>query len=395
MSTAIGIDLGLTNSRVAASIDGQPMVIQNADGRRSTPSAVALNPKSGERIVGTTAQRQAVTNPDNTIIGLKRFIGKRYDDRSVQRDRYLVGYRVEPLPNGDAGIVFDGELRPPAEIAAMVIRDLKEYTEFQLGDRVSHAVIAVPANFNQSQRDATRRAAKMAGLQVMRIMTEPNAAAQGFGIEVRSGQKVAVFSLGAASFDFTILGLGDRDLVEVMCSESDDRLGGDDFDDKVVDWMVETFKAKEKIDLRKIRDRSPMQRLQSEAERVKIELSSEHQSDVNVPFLIPREYGAFHFAETLTRAEFERRVAGLVELTIAPCEQALWDAELTVRDIGEVLLVGGGTWMPVIRRRVRRFFGNQPNVVTAPEDAVVLGAARLADMLFSDFADRKPPPSSI
>ena len=386
MPRVIGIDLGTTNSAMAVITAGDPEMIENADGRRTTPSVVAVNAKTGERLVGESAKRQAVTNPENTVFSAKRFIGRRFQDEDVQRDRSLVPFAIQPLANGDVGISFDGEVRPPAEISAMVLRKLKDDAEAKLGERVTQAVITVPAYFNDAQREATQVAGKIAGLEVLRIVNEPTAAALAYGIEKSGDRTIAIYDLGGGTFDITILQVGGG-VFEVLSTNGDTHLGGDDFDIRLVDFLADSFEERELMNLRESTDRSPMQRLREEAERVKIELSTQTTTDINLPFLTADQTGPKHLAETLSRAKFEQMVSDLIEKTVGPCEKALEDADLTVEDIDDVLLVGGMTRMPAVQARAEKIFGQQPVRTINPDEVVAIGAALQAGVLQGDVTD--------
>ena len=386
MPRVIGIDLGTTNSAMAVITAGDPEIIENADGRRTTPSVVSVNPKTNERLIGEAAKRQAVVNPENTIFSAKRFIGRRHQDDDVQRDRDLVPFSIQPLSNGDVGINFDGEARPPAEISAMVLRKLKEDAEAKLGERISQAVITVPAYFNDAQREATQVAGKIAGLEVLRIVNEPTAAALAYGIEKTGDHTIAIYDLGGGTFDITVLHVADG-VFEVKSTNGDTHLGGDDFDIRLVDYLVDSFQQREMIDLRKSTDRSPMQRLREEAERAKIELSTQTSTEINLPFLTADQTGPKHLTETLTRAKFEQMVADLIERTVEPCEKALKDASMSKNDIDDVLLVGGMTRMPAVQSRAKAIFGKEPVRTINPDEVVAIGAALQAGVLQGDVTD--------
>ena len=386
MPRVIGIDLGTTNSAMAVITAGDPEIIENADGRRTTPSVVSVNPKTNERLIGEAAKRQAVVNPENTIFSAKRFIGRRHQDDDVQRDRDLVPFSIQPLSNGDVGINFDGEARPPAEISAMVLRKLKDDAEAKLGERISQAVITVPAYFNDAQREATQVAGKIAGLEVLRIVNEPTAAALAYGIEKTGDHTIAIYDLGGGTFDITVLHVADG-VFEVKSTNGDTHLGGDDFDLRLVDYLVDSFQQREMIDLRKSTDRSPMQRLREEAERAKIELSTQTSTEINLPFLTADQTGPKHLTETLTRAKFEQMVADLIERTVEPCEKALKDASMSKNDIDDVLLVGGMTRMPAVQSRAKAIFGKEPVRTINPDEVVAIGAALQAGVLQGDVTD--------
>ena len=386
MPRVIGIDLGTTNSAMAVITAGDPEIIENADGRRTTPSVVSVNPKTNERLVGEAARRQAVVNPENTIFSAKRFIGRRFQDEDVQRDRDLVPFSIQPLSNGDVGINFDGEARPPAEISAIVLRKMKEDAEAKLGERISQAVITVPAYFNDAQREATQVAGKIAGLDVLRIVNEPTAAALAYGIGKSGNRTIAVYDLGGGTFDITILNVSDG-VFEVMSTNGDTHLGGDDFDLRLVDYLVDSFQQREMIDLRKSTDRSPMQRMREEAERAKTELTTQTSTEINLPFLTADQTGPKHLTETLTRAKFEQMVADLIERTVEPCENALKDAGVSNTKVDDVVLVGGMTRVPAVQNRVEKIFGKPPFRSINPDEVVALGAALQAGVLQGDVTD--------
>lgn len=384
MARIIGIDLGTTNSAMAVITAGEPEIIENAEGRRTTPSVVAVNPKTGERSIGETARRQAIMNPDNTIFSAKRFIGRRYEDGEVQSDIQQLPFKISSLPNGDAGIQFDGEVRPPAEISALVLRKLKEDAEAKLGDSVNQAVITVPAYFNDAQREATQVAGTVAGLEVLRIVNEPTAASLAYGLEKSGERTIAVYDLGGGTFDVTILHVGDG-VYEVKSTNGDTHLGGDDFDQRLVDYLVDSFKSKEMIDLSK--DPSALQRLRVEAERAKVELSSVASTEVNLPFITADQTGPKHLVETLNRAKLEELVSDLVARTVAPCVQAMEDAGVSKSDIDDIVLVGGMTRMPAIQNRVQEIFGKEPNLSINPDEVVAVGAALQAGVLQGDVKE--------
>ena len=384
MARIIGIDLGTTNSAMAVITAGEPEIIENAEGRRTTPSVVSVNPKTGERSIGETARRQAIMNPDNTIFSAKRFIGRRYEDGEVQSDIEQLPFKISSLPNGDAGIRFDGEVRPPAEISALVLRKLKEDAEAKLGDSVNQAVITVPAYFNDAQREATQVAGTVAGLEVLRIVNEPTAASLAYGLEKSGERTIAVYDLGGGTFDVTILHVGDG-VYEVKSTNGDTHLGGDDFDQRLVDYLVDSFKAKEMIDLSK--DPSALQRLRVEAERAKVELSSVASTEVNLPFITADQTGPKHLVETLNRAKLEELVSDLIARTVAPCERAMEDAGVSKSDIDDIVLVGGMTRMPAIHNRVQQIFGKEPNLSINPDEVVAIGAALQAGVLQGDVKE--------
>jgi molecular chaperone DnaK len=381
MGKVIGIDLGTTNSVVAVMEGGSPVVIPNQEGSRVTPSVVAFT-KDGEILVGQVAKRQAVTNPENTVFSIKRFMGRRYDE--VLQEIKLVPYKVVKAPNGDARIEIRGKQYSPPEISAMILRKLKEAAEAHLGEKVTDAVITVPAYFNDSQRQATKDAGKIAGLEVRRIINEPTAAALAYGLDKKTDEQIAVYDLGGGTFDISILEIG-QGVFEVKATNGDTHLGGDDFDQRVIDWIAEEFKKENGIDLR--RDRMALQRLKEAAEKAKIELSSTVQTEVNLPFITADQSGPKHLVMTLTRAKLESLVADLVERTVEPCRQALKDAGVTAQDIDEVVLVGGQTRMPKVQEQVTRLFGREPHKGVNPDEVVAVGASIQAAVLAGDVKD--------
>lgn len=385
MPRVIGIDLGTTNCAMAVITAGDPEIVENDEGRRLTPSVVAVK-ANNERVIGDSAKNQAVTNPENTIFSAKRFIGRRFQDEDVQRDRDLVPFSIQPLSNGDVGIDFDGEVRPPAEISAMVLRKLKDDACNRLGETITQAVITVPAYFNDAQREATQVAGKIAGLDVLRIVNEPTAAALAYGMEKSGSSTIAIYDLGGGTFDITVLDLNDG-VFEVKSTNGDTHLGGDDFDLRLVDYLVDSFQQREMMDLRESTDRSPMQRLRAESERAKIDLSTQVSTEINLPFLTADQTGPKHLAETLTRAKFEQMVADLIERTVEPCEKALKDAGLSTNDLDDVLLVGGMTRMPAVQARAKEIFGKEPVRTINPDEVVALGAALQAGVLQGDVTD--------
>jgi len=378
MGKIIGIDLGTTNSVVAVMEGGEPKVIQNKEGNRTTPSVVAWN-KNGERLVGLLAKRQAVTNPTNTVYSIKRFMGRQHDEVATEIDE--VPYEVISGPGGVVRIKTSaGEFTPP-EISAQVLRNLKEIAEEYLGETVTDAVITVPAYFNDSQRQATKDAGKIAGLEVKRIVNEPTAAAMAYGLQKQKDEMVAVFDLGGGTFDISILEIADG-VFEVKATNGDTHLGGDDFDQKVMDYLVETFLHQEGIDLSK--DPMALQRLKEAAERAKCELSSSSQTEINLPFITAVDGNPKHLAVTLTRAKFESLVADLVKRTVQPCLDAMRDADLKPEDIDEVILVGGSTRIPAVQARVKELFKKEPNRSVNPDEVVAMGAAIQGGVLAGD-----------
>ncbi len=381
MSKVIGIDLGTTNSVVAIMEGGQPRVIVNQEGARTTPSVVAFT-KDGEILVGAPAKRQAITNAQNTIYSIKRFMGRRYEEVTEEIKR--VPYKVVRGPHGDARVEVMGKIYSPPEISAMILRKLKEAAEAYLGEKVTKAVITVPAYFNDDQRRATKDAGTIAGLEVLRLVNEPTAAALAYGLDKKKGGKIAVYDLGGGTFDISILEVGEG-VFEVKAVNGDTHLGGDDFDQRIVEWLIDEFKKETGIDLSK--DPMAMQRLKEAAERAKIELSSSMETEINLPFITADATGPKHLVRRLTRAKFESLIRDLVEKTIEPCEQALRDAGLTPRDIDEVILVGGSTRIPLVQEIVRQIFGREPRKDINPDEAVALGAAVQAAVLTGEIKD--------
>jgi molecular chaperone DnaK len=370
MAKIIGIDLGTTNSVVAVMEGNEPTVIPTAEGARLAPSVVAVNPKTGERLVGQVARRQAITNPDNTIFSVKRLMGRRYSDPEVQKAIKLLPYKIVEADNGDAWVVMGDKQYSPAEISAMILAKLKADAEAYLGEPVTQAVITVPAYFNDSQRQATKDAGRIAGLDVLRIINEPTASALAYGLERTRDQEIAVYDLGGGTFDISILDIGEG-VFEVRATNGDTFLGGDDFDQRVIDWVVDEYRKDQGIDLRN--DRMALQRLKEAAEKAKIELSTTAQTDINLPFITADASGPKHLSMTLTRSKFEQLVGDLVERTIGPVRQALTDAELQIGDVDEVILVGGQTRSPIVQRRVEEVFGRAPHKGLNPDEVVGLG----------------------
>jgi molecular chaperone DnaK len=387
MAKVIGIDLGTTNSCVAVMEGGKPKVIENSEGARTTPSVVAFT-KDGERLIGQPAKRQAVTNPDNTIFAVKRLIGRRYDDPITKKDTELVPYKIVKGSNGDAWVQAGGKDYSPSQVSAFILQKMKETAEAYLGESVTQAVITVPAYFNDAQRQATKDAGQIAGLEVLRIINEPTAAALAYGLEKDEGKTIAVYDLGGGTFDISTLEIGDG-VFEVKSTNGDTFLGGEDFDARIVNWLADKFKAKENIDLRT--DRLALQRLKEAAEKAKIELSSAATTEINQPFITARMEGGtttpLHLVETISRADLEKLVNDLIERTIEPCKKALKDAGLEAKDIAEVVLVGGMTRMPRVRERVKEFFGREPHTGVNPDEVVAMGAAIQAGVLQGDVKD--------
>ncbi len=383
MSKIIGIDLGTTNSCVAIMDGKQPKVIENAEGARTTPSVVGIM-DDGERMIGQPAKRQAVTNPSNTFFAIKRLIGRNFDDPVVAKDKNMVPYDIVKGPTGDAWVKAHGKDYSPQQVSAFILQKLKEDAEAFLGEKVTKAVITVPAYFNDAQRQATKDAGKIAGLEVLRIINEPTAAALAYGLEKNDGKKIAVYDLGGGTFDVSILEIGDG-VFEVKATNGDTFLGGEDFDLRVVDFLADEFKKETSVDLRK--DKLALQRLKEEAEKAKKELSSVPQYEVNLPFISMNASGPLHLNVKMTRAKLESLVEDLVAKTIKPCEQALKDAGLKKSDIDEVVLVGGMTRMPKVVEAVKEFFGREPHKGVNPDEVVALGAAVQAGVLQGDVKD--------
>ncbi|WP_322813826.1 molecular chaperone DnaK [Chloroflexus sp.] len=384
MPKVIGIDLGTTNSVVAVVEGGDVVVIPNAEGSRLTPSVVAIT-KSGERVVGQVARRQAVTNPENTIFSVKRFIGRKFNEPSVQRDQELVPYQLTAAPNGDVRVLMAGREYAPPEISAMVLQKLKADAEAYLGEPVTQAVITVPAYFNDSQRQATKDAGKIAGLEVLRIVNEPTASALAYGLDKKGQDElVVVYDMGGGTFDVSILELSEG-VVEVKATSGDTHLGGDDFDQRIIDWLADEFQKEHGIDLRS--DRLALQRLKEAAEKAKMELSSLMQTEISLPFITADSSGPKHLSATLTRSRLEQLCADLIERSMGPVRQALRDAGLQPSQIDEIILVGGQTRMPAIQAAVRNFFGKEPNRSVNPDEVVAIGAAIQAGVLGGEVKD--------
>ena len=381
MGRVIGIDLGTTNSCVAVMEGGNPVVIPNSEGSRTTPSVVAFT-KDGERLIGGPAKRQAITNAERTIYSIKRFMGRRYDE--VLEEIKRVPFKVVRGPNDTARVEVDGKIYSPPEISAMILQYLRQVAEDYLGEKVTDAVITVPAYFNDSQRQATKDAGKIAGLNVLRIINEPTAASLAYGLDKKKNEKIAVYDLGGGTFDISILEIGDG-VFEVLATNGDTHLGGDDFDERIINWLAEEFLRETGIDLRK--DPMALQRLKEAAEKAKIELSSTLQTEINLPFITADASGPKHLQKTLTRAKLEQLVEDLIEKTIGPCEQALKDAKLSPSDIDEVILVGGQTRMPKVQEVVREFFGKEPHKGINPDEVVAVGAAIQGAVLSGEVKD--------
>src|SRR4051795_10610993 len=383
MAKVIGIDLGTTNSCVAVMEGSAPRVIENAEGMRTTPSIVAFT-DDGERLVGQPAKRQAVTNPERTIFAVKRLIGRRYDDPMVEKDKKLVPYKIVRASNGDAWVEIEGKTYSPSQISAFILQKMKETAEAYLGQKVEQAVITVPAYFNDAQRQATKDAGKIAGLEVLRIINEPTAAALAYGLDKKEGKTIAVYDLGGGTFDISVLEIGDG-VFEVKSTNGDTFLGGEDFDMRLVEYLAAEFKKEQGIDLKN--DKLALQRLKEAAEKAKIELSSTTQTEINLPFITADATGPKHLTMKLTRAKFESLVDDLVQKTIEPCRQALKDAGLTAGEIGEVVLVGGMSRMPKVQEVVKQLFGKEPHKGVNPDEVVAIGAAIQAGVLQGDVKD--------
>ena len=383
MARVIGIDLGTTNSVVAVMEAGEPTVIANAEGGRTTPSVVAVS-RSGERMVGQVAKRQAITNPENTIYSIKRLMGRKFDDPEVQKTQGMVPYKVVKASNGDAHVEMGGRTYSPAEVSAMILQKLKTDAEAYLGEKVTEAVITVPAYFNDSQRQATKDAGRIAGLDVLRIVNEPTAASLAYGLDKKGDELIAVYDLGGGTFDISILEIGEGTF-QVKSTNGDTHLGGDDFDQRIINFLIEEFKKDQGIDLSK--DRPALQRLKEAAEKAKIELSSVMQTQANLPFITADQNGPKHMDITLTRAKLEQLVGDLVEQTLGPCRQALEDAAIPASQVNEIVLVGGQIRMPLVQQTVKQFFGKEPHKGVNPDEVVGIGAAIQAGVLKGDVKD--------
>ena len=383
MPKVIGIDLGTTNSCVAVMEGGEPTVIPNSEGGRTTTSVIAFS-KTGERLAGQVAKRQAITNPDNTIYSIKRLMGRKFSDPEVQRDVKLLSYKIEQAPNGDAAVHLGDRAYSPPEVSAMILQKLKADAEAYLGESVTEAVITVPAYFNDAQRQATRDAGKIAGLEVLRIINEPTAASLSYGLDKKKDETIAVYDLGGGTFDISILELGDGTF-QVKSTNGDTHLGGDDFDQRIIDWLCDEFKRDQGIDLRQ--DRMALQRLKEAAEKAKVELSSVVSTEINLPFITADASGPKHLTLTLTRAKLEQLVADLVEKTVGPCKQAMEDAGIPASKIDEVVLVGGMIRMPLVQEKVRQIFGKEPHKGVNPDEVVAVGAAIQAGVLKGEVQD--------
>jgi molecular chaperone DnaK len=383
MAKVIGIDLGTTNSAVAVMEGGEPVVIPNAEGGRITPSVVAVS-RSGERMVGQVAKRQAVTNPENTIFSIKRLMGRKFEDPEVQRTMKTVPYKIVKASNGDAHVELGGRTYSPPEVSAMILQKLKADAEAYLGEKVTEAVITVPAYFNDAQRNATKDSGKIAGLEVLRIINEPTAASLAYGLDKKGDEIIGVYDLGGGTFDVSMLEIGEGTF-QVKSTNGDTHLGGDDFDQRIIEWLLDEFKKDQGIDLRN--DRPAMQRLKEGAERAKIELSSTGQTEINLPYITADQSGPKHLLINLTRAKLEQLVMDLVEGTLTPCKSALSDASLTTAQVEEIVMVGGQTRMPLVQEKVKQFFGKEPHKGVNPDEVVAVGAAIQAGVLKGEVKD--------
>ena len=385
MAKVLGIDLGTTNSVAAVIEAGEPIIVENAEGGRLTPSVVALNTKSGERYVGQVAKRQAVTNPENTLFSVKRLMGRKFDDNEVQGAVGKLPYRVTKAANGDAQVEMGGESYGPPQISSFVLQKIKQDAEAKLGEKISQAVITVPAYFNDSQRQATKDAGTIAGLEVLRIINEPTASSLAYGLDkTKIDASIAVFDLGGGTFDITILQMGDG-VFEVKSTNGDTYLGGDDFDQEILDWLIAEFRKETGIDL--ANDRMALQRLRDAAERAKVELSSVLETEINLPFITADASGPQHLVKNLSRARLEQLVAGLIDRTEGPCRQAISDSGISPSEIDDVIMVGGMTRMPAVQEKVQKLFGKEPSRSVNPDEAVALGAAIQAGVLSGEVGD--------
>ena len=384
MAKVLGIDLGTTNSCMAVMEAGEPVVLENSEGGRVTPSVAAVNIKNDERYIGQAAKRQAVTNPENTIFSIKRLIGRKYDDPEVQRDIKVLPFKIVNASNGDAHVLMGGRTYSPAEVSAMTLQKLKQDAEAKMGEKIVQAVITVPAYFNDSQRQATKDAGKIAGLEVLRIINEPTAASLAYGLDKKGERAIAVFDLGGGTFDISIVQIGDG-VFEVKSTNGDTHLGGDDFDQKLMEWIVAEFKREQGIDLKQ--DIMALQRLKEAAEKAKCELSTLMQTEINLPFITADANGPKHLTMTLTRAKLEQLVTDLIERTVEPVKKAMADAGLKYGDIDEVILVGGQTRMPAVVEKVTQLFGKEPHKGVNPDEVVAVGAAIQAGVLKGEIKD--------
>ncbi|MBF8267808.1 MAG: dnaK [Dehalococcoidia bacterium] len=385
MPKVLGIDLGTTNSCMAVMEVGDPRVLENSEGARTTPSVVAINARSGERYTGLIAKRQSITNPENTVFSIKRLMGRKYDDPEVQAALKRLPYKVVKAPNGDCHVVMAGKSYSPPEVSAMILQKLKQDTEAKLGESITQAVITVPAYFNDSQRQATKDAGTVAGLEVLRIINEPTAAAMAYGLgKQKKEETVAVYDLGGGTFDISILQIGEG-VFEVKATNGDTFLGGDDFDERIIDWICDGFKREQGIDLKQ--DRMALQRLREAAEKAKTELSTAMQTEINLPFITADASGPKHLSMNLSRAKLEQLVADLIDRTVQPCKKALADAGVSASQIDEVVMVGGMTRMPAVIQKAKEIFGKEPNRSVNPDEVVAAGAAIQAGVLKGEVRD--------
>ena len=384
MPKILGIDLGTTNSCMAVIESGDPNVVENSEGARTTPSVVAINPKSGERYVGLTAKRQAVTNPENTVYSVKRFMGRRYNEETIKGDLELIPYHVKAASNGDISVTMADKSFAPPEVSAMILQKMKTDAEAKLGEKITQAVITVPAYFDDSQRNATKDAGRIAGLEVLRIINEPTAAALAYGLDKKADETIAVYDLGGGTFDITILQLGEG-VFEVKATNGDTHLGGDDFDQRIIDWIAAEFKKSDGIDLKQ--DRMALQRLREAAERAKIELSTLMQTEINLPFITADASGPKHLVMALTRANMENLVSDLIQRSVGPCKKAIEDSGIAGTAIDEVILVGGMTRMPAVKKAVVDLFGKEPNQGVNPDEVVAIGAAIQGGVMQGEVQD--------
>ncbi len=384
MGKIIGIDLGTTNSVVAVMEGGEAVVIPSAEGSRLIPSIVAVNPKTGERMVGQVAKRQAVTNPENTVFSIKRFMGRKFTDAEVQKALKMVPYKVVAAPNGDCRVILGGQEYSPQEISAMILQKIKADAEAYLGESVTEAVITVPAYFNDSQRQATKDAGKIAGLEVKRIINEPTASSLAYGLDRKKDEVIVVYDLGGGTFDVTALEIGDG-VFEVRATNGDTFLGGDDFDIKVMNWLIDEFRKENGIDIGK--DRQALQRLKEAAEKAKIELSTVMETEVNLPYLTADASGPKHLVVRLTRSKLEQMCEDLIARSASPCQIAMKDAGLDTNKVNEVVMVGGMTRMPAVQNLARKLFGKEPNRTVNPDEVVAIGAALQAGVLGGEVKD--------
>ncbi len=382
MSKILGIDLGTTNSAMAVIEGGQPKILENKEGNRTTPSIVAVS-KNGERLVGQIAKRQAVTNPENTVFAVKRLIGRKFNDEEVQRDKKTYPYKIVQSGEG-VKVVINGKEHSPEEVSAMILSKMKADAEEKTGEKITEAVITVPAYFNDSQRQATKDAGKIAGLEVKRIINEPTAAALAYGFDKKKGQQAVVYDLGGGTFDVSVLDISE-DTVEVKATNGNTHLGGEDFDNRLIDYIIEEFKKEEGIDLSK--DPLALQRVKEAAEKAKIELSTTNETEINQPFISSGQDGPKHLVKKITRAKYEDLVMDLVEKTLEPCKKALEDSGLKINEIEEVIMVGGMTRMPLVQKKVEEFFGKKPNATVNPDEVVAIGAAVQAGVMQGDVKD--------